>query len=129
MDKIYEAIDFSKRRLSLPISTFSFQRLNDIYKFFLNYIYYVSSYYDPFSDSDLESSMEIPSTSSDNIPHNEPYSSISNDETLSSHNTSRDSNERISLNKKKLYSQRNRVIELELKKNKDFRKYTKEAGV
>jgi len=123
-DSTYEAIDFSKRRLSLPTSlstSLSFQRLNDIYNcnFFLNYIHYVSSYYDPFSDSDLESSMEIPSTSSDNMPQDEPHSSISNDETSSSHDTStRDSNEGISLNRKKLYSQRNKVIELEFKKIK-----------
>lgn len=116
-DSTYEAIDFSKRRLSSPTSTLSFQYLNDINncKFFSNYIHSVSSSYDAFLDSDLESSMDEPSTLSNNVLH-EHSSSISNDETSSQDVSTKDSNEGISLNRKRLYSQRNKAIELESKK-------------
>lgn len=112
----HEAIDFSKRRFSLPNLTLPFQHFNDINncKFFSNYIDFVSSSYDAsdrVSDSDIESSMEGPSNS---IMLDE-YSTSNTDSTFHDAST-RDSNEDISLSRRKLCSQRNKIIELESKK-------------
>ncbi|XP_011883860.1 PREDICTED: uncharacterized protein LOC105571003 [Vollenhovia emeryi] len=113
-DSTNEAIDFSKHRLSSP--TLSFQHFNDINNstIFLNYVDSASSNYNAFSDSDLESSSERPSTSLSNVF--DEQSSISNDETSTHDASTRDSNEGTPLNKKKLYNQRNKAIELELRK-------------
>ncbi|XP_011858211.1 PREDICTED: uncharacterized protein LOC105555777 isoform X2 [Vollenhovia emeryi] len=64
--------------------------------------------------SDLESSSERPSTSLSNVF--DEQSSILNDETSTHDASTRDSNEGTPLNKKKLYNQRNKAIELELRK-------------
>ncbi|KAM0728895.1 hypothetical protein ACS0PU_004249 [Formica fusca] len=63
--------------------------------------------------------MDEPSTLSNNVLH-EHSSSISNDETSSQDVSTKDSNEGISLNRKRLYSQRNKAIELESRKIQIF---------